>query len=142
MFNSKTYQKCMKVVRQMPKALRYSRQREKIYEYLLRSGEHPAAETIYAALKPELPELSLATVYRNLRLLEELGQVRRVMSHQGVERYDAVCGDHAHFLCESCGSISDLTGVDLRQLSSSLPLGEYEVNRLSMTLSGRCPKCS
>ena len=142
MFNSKTYQKCMKEVKQMAKALRYSRQREKIYEYLLRSEEHPSAETIYAALKPELSDLSLATVYRNLKLLEELGQVRRVMSHQGTERYDAICDDHAHFLCESCGSISDLAGVDLHQLSSFIPLGNYQVNHLSMTLTGRCPRCS
>ena len=143
MFNSNTYQFCMKVVMQMPRAIRYSRQREKIYEYLLRSSEHPSAEMIYAALKEDLPELSLATVYRNLKLLEELQQVRRVTSHQGTERYDAICGDHAHFLCEECGAISDLSEVDLQQLRDTLPLGgNYEVTHLSVTLTGRCPSCS
>ena len=75
---------------------RYSHQREQIYNYLLHTCEHPSAETIYASLKPQIPDLSLGTVYRNLKLLEELGKVRRVTSFQGSERYDAICGDHAH----------------------------------------------
>ena len=58
----------------MEKKLRYSRQREMIYQYLLTSEEHPSAETVYNDLKPEMPELSLGTVYRNLKLLEELGK--------------------------------------------------------------------
>jgi len=84
----------------MEKKLRHSHQRERIYEYLTRSCEHPSAEMVYNDLRPEIPGLSLGTVYRNLKLLEELGKIRRVTSHQGTERYDAICGDHAHFLCQ------------------------------------------
>ena len=127
----------------MAKAMRYSRQREKIYEFLLQSDDHPSAEMIYTGLKDELPELSLGTVYRNLHLLEELGKIRRVTSHQGNERYDAICGDHAHFICLKCGSILDLPGPDPQVLQDSLPLEEgYHVSNLDMILSGECPQCT
>lgn len=127
----------------MAKAHRYSRQREKIYEYLERSCEHPSAEMIYKDLREELPELSLGTVYRNLKLLEELGRVRRVTSHQGNERYDAICGDHVHFLCQSCGSIRDLSGVDSEQIRQHLPLDDgYRFSKLDMIITGRCPQCT
>ena len=91
----------------MEKKLRYSRQREMIYEYLRGTCEHPSAETVYEALRPQIPGLSLGTVYRNLKLLEELGKIQRI-SAQGIERYDACQGDHAHFLCEKCGMLRDL----------------------------------
>ena len=99
----------------MEKKVRYSHQRERIYEYLLASIEHPSAEMVYEALRPEIRGLSLGTVYRNLKLLEDLGKVRRVTTHQGSERYDAICGDHIHFICHSCGTIRDINGVDTEQ---------------------------
>ena len=52
------------------KKMRYSKQREMIYEYLLSTGEHPSAEIIYEELKKTIPALSLGTVYRNLTVLE------------------------------------------------------------------------
>ena len=87
----------------MEKKLRHSHQRERIYQYLCASMEHPSAEMIYDALRCEIQGLSLGTVYRNLKLLEGLGKVRRVASYQNSERYDACCGDHAHFVCSQCG---------------------------------------
>jgi len=125
------------------KTTRYSRQRESIYQYLLDAPHHPSAEMIYTDLKAENPELSLGTVYRNLRLLEEQGKVRRVINHQGNERYDAICGDHAHFLCQNCGAIEDLPGMDPAALRQSLTLEEgYRPARLDMIVTGRCPRCS
>ena len=127
----------------MAKAHRYSRQRDMIYEYLENTHEHPTAEKIHTDLREAMPELSLGTVYRNLKLLEELGRVRRVTSHQGNERYDAICGDHVHFLCEDCGAIRDLEGIDLRQLQSQIPLdAAYHLTKMDMIITGRCPQCS
>lgn len=127
----------------MAKAIRYSRQRERIYEYLLAAKEHPSAEMIHAGLKEEHPELSLGTVYRNLNLLEELGKIRRVTSHQGNERYDAICGDHAHFICQACGSITDIAGVDPEEIRNRIPVGDgYQISKLDMMITGRCPRCS
>lgn len=127
----------------MEKKLRHSRQRERIYEYLVQSCSHPSAEMVYQDLRPEIPGLSLGTVYRNLKLLEDLGKVRRVTSHQGIERYDAICEDHAHFLCERCGRIQDLTCSNSQILRSIIQLDEgYELTRLDLTITGICPNCA
>lgn len=127
----------------MEKKLRYSHQRERIYQYLTQSQNHPSAEMVYQDLRPEIPGLSLGTVYRNLKLLEELGKIRRVTSFQGTERYDAICGDHAHFLCEKCGMLLDLGCSDSRAVRDAITLGDgYRVHKLDLTLTGFCPNCT
>jgi len=60
------------------KTLNYSRQREAIYNYLLSTKTHPTAEAVYQVVQQDYPKISLATVYRNLALLEETGQVQRI----------------------------------------------------------------
>lgn len=127
----------------MEKKLRHSHQRERIYEYLTQSCEHPSAEMVYNDLRPEIPGLSLGTVYRNLKLLEELGKIRRVTSHQGTERYDAICGDHAHFLCQKCGMLHDLSCADIRKIRETIRMeAGYTVEKLDITISGICPNCA
>ena len=127
----------------MEKKLRHSRQRERIYEYLCQSEEHPSAEMVYNDLRPEIPGLSLGTVYRNLKLLEELGKVRRVTSYQGTERYDACCGDHAHFLCEGCGLLHDLGSANAEAIRAAIDLEEgYRMSKLDLTVTGLCPNCA
>ena len=124
------------------KKLRYSRQRERIYEYLAASEEHPSAEMVYEALKSEIKGLSLGTVYRNLRLLEDLGKVRRVTSFRNIERYDACCGDHVHFICTECGRIIDVPEADIQKIREATALGEgYSLSQINLTLNGLCPEC-
>lgn len=127
----------------MEKKLRHSRQRDRIYEYLAASKEHPSAEMVYNDLRPEIPGLSLGTVYRNLKLLEELGMVRRVTSFQGTERYDACCGDHVHFLCECCGRLQDVELADTEAIRSAIQLGhDFQLTKLDLTITGVCPSCA
>ena len=95
------------------KKLRNSVARNNIHEYLIGTKEHPSAEMIYNALKDVVPSLSLPTVYRNLKQLEELGLVIRVANTDGKERYDANCSDHLHFVCEKCGRVIDVMNPDL-----------------------------
>ncbi|MBQ8621006.1 MAG: transcriptional repressor [Oscillospiraceae bacterium] len=126
----------------MEKKLRHSRQRDRIYEYLTASKEHPSAEMVYQDLRPEIPGLSLGTVYRNLKLLEELGKVRRVTSFQGTERYDACCGDHAHFLCERCGLLHDLGIANSQAIRDIIVLDDgFTLSKLDLTVTGLCPNC-
>ena len=70
------------------KVIKYSRQREAIVKFLEERKDHPTAEVIYENVRMEYPNISLGTVYRNLKLLEELGMVKRVTSLNNVERYD------------------------------------------------------
>jgi len=127
----------------MEKKLRHSHQRDMIYRYLMSTEEHPSAEMIYNQLKEEVQGLSLGTVYRNLKLLEELGKVRKVASYQGTERYDAKCGDHVHFLCRHCGSVYDVIDADAGAIRAALPLDRsYKITKLDLTVTGTCPDCA
>ena len=125
------------------KKLRYSQQREAVYNYLRSTCEHPSAEMVYDALKGEMPALSLATVYRNLKLLEELGLVRRVTSYAGSERYDACCGDHIHFLCRGCGRVEDVKSADAEGIRAAVTLPEgCTADKMDLTVTGLCSICS
>lgn len=125
------------------KKLRHSRQRDMIYQYLLGTKAHPSADMIYAALKEDIHGLSLGTVYRNLKLLEELGKVRKVASFNDTDRYDACCDDHVHFLCTQCGSIFDVDDADVNAIRNAISLNDnFHCDKLTLTLNGTCSYCS
>jgi len=125
----------------MEKKLRHSHQRDMIYNYLLSTKEHPSAEMIYEALKADEPTLSLGTVYRNLKLLEDLGKVRKVTSLNNVERYDAFCNDHVHFVCNECGAVMDLEGFDDDIIKKYYKDSEYQIEWTKIILGGTCQIC-
>ena len=87
--------------------LKYSRQREAIKEFLQGREDHPSADLIYQEMRKQFPNISLGTVYRNLSLLSELGEIRRITS-DGSDRYDARMMDHSHFICKNCGAVIDV----------------------------------
>lgn len=87
---------------------KYSRQREAIKEYLSLTKDHPTADTIYIDIRKTYPNISLGTVYRNLNLLVERGEVLKITGMDGSDRYDGNPQDHYHFLCNSCHRIIDI----------------------------------
>ena len=126
----------------MEKKLRHSHQRDMIYNYLISTKEHPSAEMIYDELKRAEPTLSLGTVYRNLKLLEELGMVKRVTSVNNVERYDAMTSDHIHFVCDKCGSVIDLPDFDQKEFKEKFGHNiNGDIEWVNVILGGTCQKC-
>lgn len=126
----------------MEKKLRHSHQRDMIYNYLLASKAHPSAEMIYEELKRIEPTLSLGTVYRNLKLLEELGMVKRVTSLNNVERYDAITTDHVHFICNCCGAVIDLPDFDENIIKKSFKTQiNGDIQWVNILLGGTCCNC-
>lgn len=122
------------------KTMRYSQQRERIYEALRYRYDHPTAETLYQTLKPKNPSLSLGTVYRNLNQLAERGLVQRMPFTP--DRYDANTAEHPHFFCTRCGALYDLpvsAGKELYDEAASLG---FQVQRLDVYLKGICRDCS
>ena len=122
---------------------RFSHQRERIYQAVLESRDHPTAEMVYQQLKPELPRLSLGTVYRNLIFFQEHGDIQSVGVVQGQERFDGVVTPHSHFVCNRCGLVLDLPGIqpdgDMdRTVSQQYGLA---VQRHELTFYGLCPDC-
>ena len=120
-----------------------SRKRQALLVALCASHEHPTAEMLYNQLKPEFPELSLGTVYRNLGVLVQEGLVQSVGHVDGHERYDAITAAHPHFVCRKCHGVIDLELPDTvsgiydeidRQLHC-MPEG------YSLTINGLCENC-
>lgn len=92
----------------MSTALKYSRQRESIKEYLMSTKEHPTADMVYQHVRKEYPKVSLGTVYRNLNLLAELGEAIKLSCGDGCDRFDGKVTPHYHVVCQKCGTVDDL----------------------------------
>lgn len=89
-------------------ALKYSRQREAIKEFLAERKDHPTADTVYMGVRREFPNISLGTVYRNLTLLAELGEIQRINVGDGIDHFDPDTSSHYHFICKNCGCVQDV----------------------------------
>ena len=122
--------------------VRHSDTRNRILEYLRSTKAHPSAETIYNALKPTMPTLSLKTVYTNLNFFEEHGQAIRVANVNGVERYDANCEDHVHFVCDECGAVIDIMDADIKKAKKACQVGQAKIKSIQIVLHGTCENCS
>ena len=120
---------------------RYSCQRETIYQAVLASRAHPTAEMIHEQLRGELPQLSLGTVYRNLRLLVEEGRLQELGGPTA--RFDGVTAPHTHLRCKRCGQVLDLESLPydpaLDRMAAS---GGAVIESHSLVFTGLCPECA
>ena len=115
------------------KIRKHSRQRDAILKNLSSRLDHPTADMIYRDLREEYPRISLGTVYRNLNLLAELGQIRKIHCEGGTEHYDYDTSDHCHFVCKHCGGVVDLpleTDHQLNALAAETGIGSVECHAL------------
>lgn len=120
---------------------RYSRQRETIYQAVLASRAHPTAEMIHEQLRGELPQLSLGTVYRNLRLLVEEGRLQELGGPTA--RFDGVTAPHTHLRCKRCGQVLDLESPPYDPaLDRMAAAGGAEIESHSLVFTGLCPECA
>ncbi len=115
-----------------------SRQREKVLDIVRSTKTHPTADWVFHEVRKELPNISLATVYRNLNLLAGSGEISEVIC-DGQLRFDANKEEHFHFICKSCKGIFD---VDEARVTPGfkLPRG-YIVQDLRIEFYGICPAC-
>ncbi len=122
---------------------KHFRKRSAILDYLRRSPEHPSAEMIFAHLKAEIPDLSLGTVYRNVSYFKDQGILTSVGTVQGIERFDADLTPHVHFICQGCGQVRDLPGVQVSPEFSrdAARVSGGSVDSCRVTFYGRCAGC-
>jgi Fur family transcriptional regulator, peroxide stress response regulator len=119
-----------------------SPQQKAIIRVLKSTKTHPSAEWIYEQVKRELPDIGLATVYRNLRILRESGQVVELHGIKGSARYDGNTDIHHHFFCIGCGKILDLNiPVDLAIEDNVIKETGLKVTRYHIELGGLCLEC-
>ena len=86
----------------MERTAKHFRKRDAILSCLRQTTEHPSADWVYAKLKPEIPDLALGTVYRNLSLFKDQGLITSLGTVGGVERFDGNTAPHVHFICTNC----------------------------------------
>jgi Fur family peroxide stress response transcriptional regulator len=97
---------------------KHSKKRDAILELIQSTASHPGAQWIYDRLKPSIPNLSLATVYRNINLFRQEGILASVGVVKGEERFDSDVSPHPHFVCVHCGRVEDLPGVDPEKIEA------------------------
>ena len=123
--------------------LKHSRQRDAIRENLVGRYDHPTAESVYSDIKKDFPNISLGTVYRNLSLLSELGEIQKISTGAGPDRFDGNPKPHCHFQCRTCLSVLDIPfeyEADLAAQVSKNFAGVIEGT--SIQFYGLCPNCN
>ena len=122
--------------------LKYSKQREAIKNFLVTRYDHPTAETVYLNIRKEFPNISLGTVYRNLNLLAEIGEIQKLSSGIGPDRFDGNPAPHYHFICRHCGCVMDLTvsGLDHINILAGQDF-DGEIEGHITYFYGTCPSC-
>lgn len=122
--------------------LKYSRQREAIRNYLAGSKEHPTAEMVYSAIRQIYPNISLGTVYRNLSLLVETGEIIKLSCGDNSDHFDYDTSTHYHFICTNCGRVLDLE-MDSIDLINTIAGAHFNgtIEGHSTYFYGKCPDC-
>lgn len=118
-------------------------QRQRIFEAVVSRPGHYSPEEIYEQVKQDLPSISLATVYKNLKTFLEAGILREVSLHHGTWRIEANLHPHHHLVCTRCRSITDLDEHVLApvKLRGKLPSG-FKLEKFSIEIQGVCKACA
>ena len=119
------------------------RKRNAILECLRSTKQHPSAEMVHEMLSHSHPDISLATVYRNLTYFKNQGLATSVATVSGVERFDANTDPHVHFICSCCDAVIDLHQIEVpktldAQVESSTGC---RVNSCQLSFTGLCREC-
>ncbi|MCU0821868.1 MAG: transcriptional repressor [Spirochaetes bacterium] len=123
--------------------IKTSKQRDGIYSLLARKNYHPTADELYAILKKDFPNISIATVYRNLDQLSNMGRTVKIDIPNQPARYDGNVEKHFHVRCKECGLVEDVwldfnisEHLNLNRAIPNFQLIEYDLN-----FSGICKNC-
>ncbi|MBP1906366.1 Fur family peroxide stress response transcriptional regulator [Paenibacillus turicensis] len=123
--------------------VRITPQRHAILCYLLESMGHPTADEIYRSLEPRFPNMSVATVYNNLKMFIEAGLVRELTYGDNSSRFDADVSNHYHIVCEKCGKIKDFHYPSLEEVEKKAAEATgFTVHGHRLELHGVCAECT
>lgn len=121
---------------------RKSKQKEVILKVLKDTNSHPTAEGVYEQVKREIPHISLGTVYRNLRLLKQGGDIVELDIAGTLSRFDGTTQPHYHFRCEQCERIFDVDEpVDKAIDSRVAQRSGFKVTHHHLEFRGLCQDC-
>lgn len=120
--------------------MRHSNQRDLIYETVKSSRNHLTAAEIYEIVRKKMPNISMGTVYRNLKLLSESGGIETLETTDKTVHYDYIETPHDHFMCRQCGAILDV----FEAVEAPIPLRDTgaKVESAKTVYYGLCNKCN
>lgn len=121
----------------------YSKQREIILETLQETHTHPTAKELYNMVHEKYPKISKSTVYRNINILVENNFIIRIKMQSGADRFDYICKEHYHAICEKCGSVFDFVYEFEKEMLKKIIKSQTGIitNADSITIYGICDKC-
>ena len=127
----------------MEKTTKQFKKRNAILECLQHTTSHPSAEMVHEMLHDEHPDISLATVYRNLAKFKAEGKIMSVATVKGVERFDGNTDPHVHFICTQCGAVMDLPQISVpEELNSAVAQSSGgRVDNCQLSFTGICGEC-
>lgn len=119
-----------------------SLQREMIKQNLLLRYDHPTADMVYQSIREELPNISLGTVYRNLRFLVDQGDALSLKLGDGREHFDGHVEPHYHFICTKCGAVEDIFMDELNICEEAAKHCSGDIKGHSTYFYGLCKSCN
>lgn len=127
----------------MERVRKHSRKRDAILDCIRNTKCHPTADWVYQQLKPEIPDLSLGTVYRNIAMFKQEGVIQSVGVVNGLERFDFNTAPHTHFVCTSCYRVLDLDEIELppEVLARTERCFGGRIGSYQLQFSGQCADC-
>lgn len=127
----------------MEQTTKQFRKRNAILECLQNTDAHPSAEALFQMLQKEHPDISLATVYRNLTLFKNQGLIQSLGTVNGIERFDGNTDPHVHFICGSCNSVLDLPEMEAPEslCSEAARATGGQVTGCQLIFTGTCQDC-
>ncbi|MEW8993377.1 Fur family transcriptional regulator [Clostridium sp.] len=130
------------------KGYKLTPQRRSILDEIIKNeGSHLTTEEIYDLVKVNCPEIGLATVYRTVQLLEEMGVLYKLDLDDGCSRYELCDEDeshqHHHLICQNCGKVIEVEGDLLEELEQIIEKKyNFKIKNHSLKFYGTCDNCS
>lgn len=122
--------------------MKYSKQRDLILDYIVNSSEHPTAEMVYKHVKKTIPNISLGTVYRNLKVLCENNMIRKIVDVNKIDRFDNVKNNHCHLQCLKCHKLIDIDEHLSNEASALIQTTtKHDIVSHQMMFIGICNDC-
>ncbi|HEX9026973.1 MAG TPA: Fur family transcriptional regulator [Clostridium sp.] len=124
------------------KKLKLTPQRLAVYNYLINTTSHPSADIIYTDIHVQYPTMSLATVYKALKTLVDVGLIQEINVGEGNFRYDGNSSSHPHLQCLGCGKVNDFKDLSLDNLNSlAEEHTDYKIISNKVYFYGYCIDC-
>ncbi len=122
---------------------RFTEQRAAVYRSLCATVDHPTADEVFTAVRSQIADISLATVYKALETFVGCGLATKLTYGDGSARYDARTDEHFHARCLACGAVRDIqTSSVTGPLPEIQPEGGFRVEGYRLEVVGHCGNCS